>query len=374
MSGSQIPSIVPDSTTAPRAPFANRYQSDGSGTGHLSASGVDVSIVIPVYNSEATVARLCDVLVAALTSRWRLQIVLVEDGSADNSAEVCRRLHHRHRGIVDCVLLSKNFGEHNAVMAGLHEVRGQYCIIMDDDFQNPPSEVEVLLAEIAKGYDVVYVRYADKQHHVWRNFGSRLHNFMATHALKKPSDLYLSSFKALSHFLVREIIQYPGPDPYIDAIVLRTTRRIGTVMVKHHARTAGQSGYTTAKLLSLWSNMIVGFSIYPLRVVAILGFIMAALGILFGLFGTITIGSSAMLDPEHIEKLYGPRWLIRGGTLIAICIVGEYIGRIYRHLNRAPQFIVREKLIWPAIDPPQARVQNDSADVQPVPAPDSSRS
>jgi undecaprenyl-phosphate 4-deoxy-4-formamido-L-arabinose transferase len=93
--------------------------------------------------------------------------------------------------------------------------------------------------------------------------------------------------------------------------------------------------------------MIVGFSIYPLRFVAVLGFFVAVLGILFGLFGTITLGSSAMIDPEQIDRLYGPRWLIRGSTLMAICIVGEYIGRIYRHLNRSPQFIIREKFIWP---------------------------
>jgi glycosyltransferase involved in cell wall biosynthesis len=310
-------------------------------------SGASLSIVIPVYNSESTIGRLCDALIEGLASRWRLQIVLVDDGSRDHSAQECCRLHHHHRGIVDCVLLSKNFGEHNAVMAGLHQVRGRYCVIMDDDFQNPPSEVESLLTEIAKGYDVIYVRYANKQHHLWRNLGSRLHNFMATHALKKPADLYLSSFKALSYFLVREIIQYTGPDPYLDAIVLRTTRRIGTVAVKHQTRATGESGYTTAKLLSLWSNMIVGFSIYPLRIVAILGFFIAVLGILFGLFGTITLGSSVKLDPEQVEALYGPRWLVRGSTLMAVCIVGEYIGRIYRHLNRSPQFIIREKFVWP---------------------------
>lgn len=330
-----------------------------------NGSAPALSIVIPVYNSEKTIDRLCQTLIDELAPRWHLQIVLVDDGSADNSARECIRLHQQHRGIVDCVLLARNFGEHNAVMAGLHRVRGRCCVIMDDDFQNPPSEVEALLTEISKGYDVVYVRYASKQHNWWRNLGSRLHNRMATYALKKPANLYLSSFKAMSAFVVREAIRYTGPDPYLDAIILRTTRRIGTVAVKHEARKEGASGYTTAKLLSLWSNMMVGFSIYPLRFVAIIGFGVAMLGILFGLFGTITLGSSAMLDPEQVDKLYGPRWLIRGSTLIAICIVGEYIGRIYRHLNRAPQFIVREEFVWssspaPAMTPRerQARIHS----------------
>jgi undecaprenyl-phosphate 4-deoxy-4-formamido-L-arabinose transferase len=129
--------------------------------------------------------------------------------------------------------------------------------------------------------------------------------------------------------------------------VLRTTQRISTVSVQHQARAEGSSGYTTAKLFTLWSNMLVGFSIYPLRAVGVFGLIVSVSGILFGLFGTVTLGTSAMLAQDDIDKLFGPRWLVRGLTLLAICIVGEYVGRIYRHLNRSPQFIVREKFLWP---------------------------
>lgn len=316
------------------------------------ASGGDprstASVVIPVYNAEATLERLCGALIEALGGAWRLQIVLVDDGSSDGSVAVVRRLHAQHPGIVDGVFLSRNFGEHNAVMAGLNYARGDYCVIMDDDFQNPPSEVAALLEEARRGHDVVYVRYPRKRHGWVRNLGSRVHNWMATYALGKPRDLYLSSFKALSAFLVREVIRYTGPDPYLDAIVLRTTSRIGVLPVRHEARDHGASGYTTAKLLSLWGNMLVGSSIYPLRAVAFLGLFVALCGLGFGVYGTVTLGTPIMLEPEQTEILYGPRWLIRGSTLLAVCIVGEYIGRIYRHLNRAPQFIVREKLIWPA--------------------------
>lgn len=325
------------------------------------AEPIAVSIVIPVFNSESTIERLCAALVDALSVRWRLQIVLVDDGSRDGSALVMRGLHRRFPGIVDCVFLSKNFGEHNAVMAGLNHVTGVYCAIMDDDFQNPPSEVEALFAEISKGHDVVYVRYPKKHHGLWRNLGSRFHNLMATYALKKPKDLYLSSFKALARFIVQEIVQFKGPDPYIDAIVLRSTQNIGTIEVQHQPRRQGVSGYTTAKLLSLWSNMMVGFSIYPLRFVAAVGLFVAILGLLFGIFGTLTIGTSAMLDPDSVDTLYGPRWLIRGCTLFAVCIVGEYIGRIYRHLNRSPQFIIREKLIWGSPLPTGTNVADPSS-------------
>ncbi len=110
---------------------------------------------------------------------YRLRIVLVDDASEDGSAAACRRLHKRHPDMVDCIVLSRNFGEHNAVMAGLNCAEGDYCVIVDDDFQNPPSEVRALLEEIKKGHDVVYVRYESKRHSFFRNLGSRLHNWMA---------------------------------------------------------------------------------------------------------------------------------------------------------------------------------------------------
>lgn len=315
-----------------------------------------LSVVIPVFNSEATIAPLCDALVKNLSTRRRLQIVLVDDGSADTSAAECRRLQQRYPEIVTCVILSKNFGEHNAAMAGLNFVTNDYCVIMDDDFQNPPSEVEALLAEAVKGYDVVYVRYPKKKHRLWRNLGSALHNRMATYALKKPKELYLSSFKALSHFVVREVIQYTGPDPYLDAIILRTTRNIGVVTVSHQERNQGQSGYTFRKLLALWSNMMVAFSIYPLRVIGMYGLLMALAGIIFGAYTLLTLALPSLPDANDLQQLNASMWFFRGSILLAISIIGEYIGRIHQRLNAAPQFIVRETFSGKSQDESSPRV------------------
>jgi undecaprenyl-phosphate 4-deoxy-4-formamido-L-arabinose transferase len=300
-----------------------------------------VSIVIPVYNSEATIDRLCTLLIKELGRAYDLQIVLVDDGSGDSSADVCRALHERHPEVVDCVVLSRNFGEHNAVMAGLHCATGDYCVIMDDDFQNPPSEVRRLIEEIAKGYDVVYSRYESKEHSAFRNLGSRLHNWMATHALGKPAGLYLSSFKALSGFVVREAVHYTGPDPYLDAIILRTTRKIGVVTARHEPRQRGKSGYTLAKLISLWGNMLVAFSVYPLRLLSVLGILMSLAGACYGVATLVALASPSVQDPDGYEKLNAAMWFLRGLTLLAIGIVGEYVGRIHMHLSREPQFIVR---------------------------------
>lgn len=303
-----------------------------------------ISIVIPVYNSETTIEPLCEHLLQELSSSWRLQIVLVDDGSSDGSADICQRLHERYPESISFIMLSKNFGEHNAVMAGLNYADGEYCVIMDDDFQNPPSEVRHLINEISHGYDVVYVRYDNKQHHAMRNLMSWMHNRMATHALGKPSDLYLSSFKIMSRFLVREVIQYTGPDPYLDAIILRTTRNIGTIPARHEPRQQGESGYTVGKLVTLWGNMMVAFSLYPLRIVGGFGFVMAIVGMLFGFYTYVAWMIPGLQEPDDFEKLNASMWFFRGSTMLAISIIGEYVGRIYMLLNRSPQFIIRQAM------------------------------
>jgi glycosyltransferase involved in cell wall biosynthesis len=304
-----------------------------------------VSIVIPVYNSEGSIERLCRELIAALVLGWNMEIILVDDGSKDGSASICRRLHEEFPGVISCVMLSRNFGEHNAVMAGLNFATGDYCVIMDDDFQNPPAQVEALLREAAKGFDVVYTRYAAKKHSGWRNLGSSFHNRMATWALGKPKDLYLSSFKLLSRFVVQEVIQYTGPDPYLDAIILRITSNVGTITVNHEARKDGVSGYTFRKLVALWSNMMVAFSVYPLRVIGLFGFMMLLIGATYGGYTLLASTIPGFTDPSDLDQLQASLWFFRGSTLVVISIVGEYVGRIHRHLNAAPQFIIRHRLL-----------------------------
>ena len=302
-----------------------------------------ISIVIPVFNSENSIGRLVAQLIAELAPSYRLQIVLVDDGSRDNSARVCQQAQAANPDIVDFVTLSRNFGEHNAVMAGLNCAEGDWCIIMDDDFQNPPSEVRRLIAEIRRGHDVVYVRYATKHHSWFRNLGSRLHNWMATRALGKPRDLYLSSFKAMTRFLVREAVHYPGPDPHLDAIILRTTGKIGVIDARHEPRREGKSGYTFVKLVTLWVNLIIPFSLWPLRAVGVIGLVMTLIG---AGYGTVNL-LAQLTSPDALDELHrasATNWFFRGIQLLALAIVGEYVGRIYRQMNRQPQFIVRSIL------------------------------
>ena len=301
-----------------------------------------LSIVIPVYNAESSIADLCKALMKTLAAEAQLEIVLVNDNSTDRSDAVCKQLQTEYPETVVYARLSRNFGEHNAVMAGLNLASGEYVVIMDDDFQNPPEEVPRLVAEARKGYDVVYCQYGEKKDGWFRNAGSYLNGTMARVVLDKPKHLYLSSFKALNRFLVNEIIIHKTPKPYIDAMILSITRNIGIIPVRHEARRSGRSGYTFKKLVSLWGDMIVSYSLIPIRIIAVAGFILTILGVYS--IGEIIIGSFSVHidDPTDIEELTAVSMFFRGFQLLATGIVGEYVGRIYLKLNREPQFIIRE--------------------------------
>ena len=175
--------------------------------------------------------------------------------------------------MVTLVQLSRNFGEHNAVFSGLCHSTGQHVAVLDDDGQNPPEEISRMLAELKRtDSDVVYGHYIIKQHSPLRNLGSRFNNQIATAMLGKPNDLYLSSFKVMNRFLVDEITKYTGPFPYIDGLIYRTTRRISQIPVEHRANPHGPSRYNFRALVRLGLNVLLNFSIKPLRLAVYAGF------------------------------------------------------------------------------------------------------
>lgn len=301
-----------------------------------------LSIVIPVYNGAATIGTLVDAL-AELKIEGGHEIVLVNDGSRDDSAAVCRKLAERRDVPVSFVDLTRNFGEHNAVMAGFNHVRGDFVINMDDDLQNPPSEVIKLYRYTRdNGYDAVYTRYADKKHESWRNLGSRFANWVADQLLDKPKGLYLSSFRCLSAQVVGNVTRYEGPYPYVDGLVMQATQNIGSVEVEHFARIEGRSNYTIGKLIALWMNLFVNFSVVPLRLSVFLGFAMSALGAIGAAWAIIeAIGGET---PQGWASLMVAVMLLSGIQLILLGVVGEYLGRLFITANRKPQFLVRELL------------------------------
>lgn len=303
---------------------------------------VRLSIVIPVYRGERTIGRLVHALADCLAGLYQLEVVLVNDGSPDSSAEVCRDLAHQFQ-FVKFLNLSRNFSEHNAVMAGLNYCTGDYVVIMDDDFQNPPTEVTKLVSEIQKGYDVVFSHYGVKRHHILRNLGSRLNNWCAALLLDKPRDLYLSSFKVLSRFVVDELIKYDGPYPYIDGLVLRFTRNFSQVLVAHDPRREGRSGYTLRKLISLYLNMFTNFSILPLRLASFAGLVSSVVGLVVAVVFVIDKLSHPEL-PSGWASMIVSLFIIGGIQLFALGMIGEYLGRLFLKDNGRPQFVIREQV------------------------------
>jgi undecaprenyl-phosphate 4-deoxy-4-formamido-L-arabinose transferase len=299
-----------------------------------------LTIVVPMYNSAPTVERLITELVK-LRVEGGHELVLVNDGSRDNTAAEAERVIAKTDFPITLVKLARNYGEHNAVLAGFHQARGQYVINLDDDLQNPPSEVLKLL-EFAQTnrHEAVYSYYDEKQHESWRNWGSWLTNRVADLLLDKPKGLYLSSFRCLSAFVVREICKYDGPFVYVDGLVLQVTQNIGRVKVAHAAREEGRSGYTLGKLLKLWMSMFVNFSVMPLHLATMLGFLMAGFGFLFALE---VIGEHFLYQqPMGWSSLMAALLVFSGTQLLVLGMAGEYIGRLYLTVNKKPQFVVKE--------------------------------
>lgn len=301
-----------------------------------------LSIVVPLYNSAETLPRLLEEL-AALSIPGGTEIVLVNDGSRDATEATALELIKACPRPTTFVSLSRNFGEHNAVLAGLRASTGEFVVTMDDDLQNPPSEVPKLLeAAQSEKRDVVYSVYDEKKHARWRNFGSALTNLLADWSIDKPRGLYLSSFRCLSRFVVDQIAQSANPYPYIDALIFQVTQNVGVVTVRHDPRAGGESGYTLRALLRLWTSMLINSSVMPLRMATVAGIAMSAVG--FVAVVGVLINHFVREEPLGWGSLMAALLIFSGTQLLLLGIAGEYIGRIYLRVSDKPQSVVRHEI------------------------------
>lgn len=305
------------------------------------ADRIVLSIVIPVYNSTATIKEVVDGI-AGLELPGKIELILVNDASYDNSAEVCEGLVRTSPFPLTLINHSRNFGEHNAIMTGLRHTRGDHVITMDDDLQNPPSEIlRLYQCALDTGKDVIYSSYAVKRHSLWRNLGSRFANWSANMLLDKPKGLYLSSFRCMNRFIVEQITLYDGPYPYVDGLIAQNTNSFASIEAEHLPRAAGRSNYTLKKLARLWLSIALNFSVMPLRLCTALGFLTS----LAGLAGIIWV-----LTDYFLHGVSAAGWAtlmiilltFMGVQLLMLGIVGEYLGRLFLTANRKPQSVVRE--------------------------------
>lgn len=303
-----------------------------------------ISFVIPCYRSQATLPSVIREIQETMEGlrQYTYEVVLVNDCSPDNIFETIRELCRENANMTG-INLAKNFGQHSALMAGFHQVKGDIIVCLDDDGQTPADEVGKLLEGIEKGADVVYAKYAHKHHSGFRNWGSHVNELMTRVMLGKPKDLFVSSYFAARRFVVDEMIKYEYPYPYVIGLVLRTTKNIVNVEVNHRDRMEGTSGYTLGKLLGLWFNGFTAFSVKPLRIATVTGAGCAFLGFAYGIY---TIIKKIFINPPGLvtgfSALMSVLVFMGGMLMLMLGLVGEYMGRMYISMNRSPQYVVRE--------------------------------
>ena len=296
-----------------------------------------ISLVIPTYKGAKTLNDLIEDLILTFKNH-NIEIVVVNDCSPDSTHEEMETLVKKYPNKLTYLKFSKNYGEHSAVMAGLRNCEGEIVIIMDDDFQNPPQEA-LKLAEytLANNYDVVFTKYKIKNDSFLRNIMSKIANISAQVILKKPKDLYFSSFKAIKKKIVNEIINYEGPFPYIDGLILSITNNLNSFEVKHDERKKGESSYNLYKLAKHYGNLITNFSTIPIHFFSIIGLIITFVSLLF----IISI---------IVEKILNPNLPLGYSTIVTIIVffsgiqilflglIGEYVGKILKNVNKEKQY------------------------------------
>jgi undecaprenyl-phosphate 4-deoxy-4-formamido-L-arabinose transferase len=299
-----------------------------------------VSFVVPLFNTGRSLPFLIEAF-RELEVKGGWELILVDDGSTDGTARRAAQLVKGLENRVTLVELARNFGEHAAVLEGFRRSRGEFVVNLDDDLQNPLSEALKLLDHLQKtGADVVYSYYEEKKHAWWRNAGSRGLNWIATVLLDKPKDLYLSSFRAMRRELVDRVVQYRGPYPYIDGLILGATNRIERFKVEHAERAEGRSSYTFRKLVRLSLNMLFDFSIMPLRVASVLGGFLCAVGLAMLLRVLLEAVVAGRVQPGW-GSLMAVITVFSGAQLLMLGLIGEYVGRAFLTVSGKPQCWVR---------------------------------
>lgn len=289
-----------------------------------------LSVVIPVYNGGQTITRVVENCIKHLSSPLELEVILVNDGSADNSEEVCKQLVEKHPKFVLFANLARNVGEHAAVIAGISQTTGDAVAILDDDGQNPPEEVLKLLEEFNLGFDVVYGYPIKRGYGFLRNLFSAFNDKVATILIKKPPHVYLSSFKIISRFLADYIVKHANPNPYLDSLIFQCTNQISQISVNQSERQEGISNYNLRRLFRVWLNMMTTASNLPLRIATYTGITVGSAGLMGSVFILVEYFVWGV-EVRGYASIVASILVFSGIQLLCLGILGEYIGRIFQN-------------------------------------------
>lgn len=297
--------------------------------------------MVPVYNSASLLKPLVERVSKVLGScSDAFEIILVNDGSRDESGRIIKQLCNRFP-FVSGIELMRNYGQHNALLCGIRFARFEIVVTLDDDLQNPPEEIPKLLDKLAEGFDVVYGTPQRQQHGSWRDLASTVTKLALHGAMEAETIRKVSAFRAFRTQLREAFADYQSPFVSIDVLLTWGTTRFAAVSVRHDPRLVGQSNYTFRKLLTHALNMMTGFSTWPLRLASLIGFgfTLFGLGVLAYVIGSYLVLGYSVPGFPFLALIIA---IFSGAQLFALGIVGEYLGRMHFRSMGRPYVVVRE--------------------------------
>jgi undecaprenyl-phosphate 4-deoxy-4-formamido-L-arabinose transferase len=303
----------------------------------------EISVVIPVFNEAGTLDDLHQRLATTLKGLGRpWEVIFVDDGSTDGSADVLRVLHAQDPA-VRVVRFNRNYGQHAAVFAGMEHARGDVVVTLDADLQNPPEEIPALLRRIDEGADVVGGTRTNRQDPWFRRAASRLVNRATSTIVGVRMTDYGCMLRAYRRDVVDQVVACQEISRFIPALANTFAASVAEVPVEHAPRQAGRSKYGLLRLLRLNMDLMTGFSLLPIQAVSLAGVLVAALGLAFAVF----LGLRRLFvgpEVEGVFTLFAILFFFVGLQILALGLIGEYVGRIYQEVRRRPRYVIAEIL------------------------------
>jgi glycosyltransferase involved in cell wall biosynthesis len=302
-----------------------------------------IAVVVPVYNSEPILPELCDQLAATLPElASRFELILVNDGSRDNSWDVICQLV-RARDWVHGINLMRNYGQQNALLCGIRAAKYEVIVTMDDDLQHPPEEISKLLGKLIEGYDVVYGVPHKRQHGLWRNIGSEVTKLVLQRAMGAEIGRNVSAFRAFRAQVREAFSNYQGPFVSIDVLLTWGASRFAAIPVSHHPRRTGESNYTFRKLVLNALDLMTGFSTMPLQLAGLIGFAFTifGVGVLGFVVGRYLIQGGSVPGFPFLASIIA---IFSGAQLFALGVIGEYLARMHFRMMERPPYVIQALL------------------------------
>lgn len=305
-------------------------------------TNLSISLVIPVYNGSDTLPLLLDQLmdvVPNLTEEF--EILLINDGSPDNSWQVIQDLSAKHNSI-RAINMMRNYGQHNALLCGIRMANMDVVITMDDDLQHPPEEIPKLINKLEEGYDVVYGCPAKLPHSAWRNFFSRFTKKLLATVMGVKTVKELSAFRAIRTNIRQAFANYNNPGVIIDALLAWGTTSFASIQVREDPRTIGESNYNFGQLVKQAFLILTGFSTIPLRFASWIGFFLTLVGIFIFIYvGIVYLTIGSIPGFPFLSSIIS---IFSGAQLFALGIFGEYLARIFDASMKRPAYVVKEEI------------------------------